>query len=260
MCVCVVEVTGHRKSFLFFKRNKSLVDGKEGNVSTTQREVHRKGRRFCCIQNSLSLPDDTEWEPANACIVPASRLQTFFPPRSNCFWIVPGRGEVLLQLSHVKGTKKSTPPSLLFLPPFPRPLSLPLCPSLHPLPPDRAHLPDLGCRRPHKDLPSACRAAHRLQPSLDLRIFVYALLHVQVRSGFPVNSSDCWKVGIVIRRADRPSQREVDGLHWWNVGITPWESAVWWFLQIIKGWCRNEAAFKWSFDSFCHILDLIIQI
>ncbi|TRZ00377.1 hypothetical protein DNTS_026594 [Danionella cerebrum] len=83
------------------------------------------------------------------------------------------RREVLHQLSHQ--TKKSTlPPSFLLFPPslFLVVLFLPLSASLHPLPRDRAHLPDLGCRRPHSDQPSACPAAHRIQPSLDLGIFI----------------------------------------------------------------------------------------
>lgn len=150
---------------------------KKSSMKSTERVREKEGgRRFCCIQNSLSLPDDTVWEPANACIVPASRLPTF-PPlvflAPTAFGPLQTGGSSSPIVSFERD-EENQPLPLSFLPSLPSlvlSLSLSVLLSI-PSPRDRAHLPDLGCRRPHSDQPSACRATHRLQPSLDLRIFV----------------------------------------------------------------------------------------
>lgn len=160
---------------------------KEGSVSTTQKKEHevrrktargREPSRFCRIQSSLSLPDDTVWELANACIVAASRLPTFSPlvflvPTAFGLLQTGGSSSPIVSFEKDEEIKPSLSPFLPSLPPLVLSLSLSVLLSI-PSPRDRAHLPDLGCRRPQSDQPSACRAAHRLQTSLDLRIFVYS--------------------------------------------------------------------------------------
>lgn len=191
---------------------------KEGSVSTTQKKEHevrrktargRKPSRFCRIQNSLSLPDDTVWELAKACIVAASRLPTFFP----LVFLVPtafgtlqtgGSSSPIVSFEKDEEIKPSLSPFLPSLPPLvlSLSLSLPLCPSLHPLPPWQSTPAwswlQASTKRSALGLP-CCTSAPDLSGFADLRLQLYKLLYVQVRSAHPkLSSSEWWKAGILI--------------------------------------------------------------
>ncbi len=176
-----------------------MVGGKEGNVSTTQKKLHevrrktKRGREpssFFRTQNSLSLPDDTVWELAKACIVAASRLPTFFP----LVFLVPtafgplqtgGSSSPIVQFEKDEEINPSLSSFLPSLPPLVLSLSLPLYPSLHPLPPWQSTPAwswlQASTQRSALGLPH-CISAPALSGFVDLRLQLYKLLYVQVRS------------------------------------------------------------------------------
>lgn len=184
MCVCS-RGYGSPNKFLVSKETKVYGGWKGGECFhhakkaawSPPKDYEREGAEQ--LFSYLEFLIFTRWHCMGTCQCLYSRSLSspnFSPPRfscSNCIWTAPDRGKSFSNCLIWKG-RRNQPLPLSFsslLPPLVLSLSLSVLLSI-PSPRDRAHLPDLGCRRPHSDQLSACRAAHRLQPSLDLWIFV----------------------------------------------------------------------------------------